>query len=83
MADTSVALATANVQVVSSKFLNRLLMVSYHLSPHDNIRMLIAQRLTHFDRLLKAFFYSNSESIRNDLLSLVREQTTTDRAIQN
>jgi neurofibromin 1 len=31
MADTSVALATANVQVVSSKFINRLLMVRFEL----------------------------------------------------
>ena len=31
MADTSVALATANVQVVSSKFINRLLMVRFKI----------------------------------------------------
>ena len=56
MADTSVALATANVQVVSSKFLNRLLMVSYRLSNNnDNIRMLIAQRLTSLSVCLRRF----------------------------
>lgn len=75
MADTSVALATANVQVVSSKFINRLLMVSYlrtfptAIFPHADNSMLVSR--VHIFRLC----HQASISAKRSCLIIISSQS--------